>query len=325
MRAFFIFCTLGFIVIQGLGQIERRSVPIVAYWQKGDFMEYSVTKVKRQFRNDSLVQNDTTIMFAGLTVIDSTADSYTLRWSVYEDNLVDFISSDQGSGDLISDGTLDVIYKTSEAGAFMEITNWKQVSEILIQSSRELIRSMMSEKEPDTAKFNQIIEPVLAMYGSRQGIEQLAFPELQLLHFAFGTEMMVDDTIHYNDQLPNMFGGEPIRASGSLYFSEVDFNKNYCALEQTSFMNPDDTKKMVVDFLSRMNLSTELFEQFLTEAIMDIHSINKYKYMYDPGIPLYIETLRSGDFSVAGVVAKTYESIIIELTDMDIHGVDIEE
>jgi|GEM_PF-829046 len=322
MKVVFTFCVLFLIVIQAMGQEERRSVPIVAYWHKGDFMEYSVTKIKRQFRNDSLEQNDTTIMMAGLTVIDSTADSYTIRWSVYEDNIVDFYSSDQGSGDLISDGTLDVIYKTSETGAFSEIINWKEVSETLIQASRILIQSMMSEKELDTTKFNQIIEPVLAMYSTRQGIEQLAFPELQLLHFPFGSELMIKDTIRYVDQFPNMLGGEPLRATASLYFTEVDFNKQYCVLEQASIMNPDDAKKLVIDFLRRMEVGSEQFEQFLAEAVFEIHNVNQFKYMYDPGIPLHIETLRTVDFSVAGAVAKSYESIIIELTDMNVRGVE---
>jgi hypothetical protein len=90
-------------------------------------------------------------------------------------------------------------------------------------------------------------------------------------------------------------------------------------------MNPDDAKKLVIDFLRRMDLSNEQFEQYLNEAVFEIHNVGKYEYIYDPGIPMHIETLRTVNLSLAGAASVTSESVVIQLTDMKVYGADFEE
>src|SRR5690606_36967896 len=105
----------------------------------------------------------------------------------------------------------EVIYLTSETGEFVGIENWKEIATMMKGLFADVVDVMADKANTDKKELSKTIQPLLLAYESKEGVEQLVFKELQLIHFPFGLEYTVDEVIKYEEQLPNMFGGNPIR------------------------------------------------------------------------------------------------------------------
>ncbi|UAB82341.1 hypothetical protein INR76_06155 [Marixanthomonas sp. SCSIO 43207] len=310
-----------FFSLTSYSQIDSTKVSFVAYWSIGDDYDFKISKVKREWKNDVLTKKDSSQYIANFKVLDSTENSYDIKWT-YKNNIVStfqekaeklFDDKEAVNKILRKNDFSKVIYKTNELGEFIEILNWKELGE----STKLLLQEMLDnfeKKNPE--KVNELrnaMNPIIEIYSSKQGIEQLAINELQYFHFPFGLEYDITEPIEYEQELPNVLGGKPILADATLTFEEVDFENNFCSLKEQTIINPDDTKRVVKELFSRMKIEESKAKETIDNAIFDITDLNYYQYYYNPGVPHYIYGGRKFILKMEQTNIEKIEELYIEL------------
>ncbi len=294
-------------------QVDSTKVAFVSYWSVGDSYAFKVSKINKQWKEGKLTKDQKQDYIANFTVIDSTENSYTINWS-YENDLGNTYNIPEKLMDRFSKYKLtEIKYKTSEVGTFLEIINWKEVGEVMNTMFNDIIEVLGEKDKKKLKTLKGAMAPFKKIYSSKQGIEQLVLKELQYFHLPMGLEFDITKPLLYNEELPNMFGGKPIKAKAKLYFEDVDFEEGFCVVKQELNLNPADTKEMLKQVFKKMKLDDKGMKKSLKTAVFKIEDKNTFEYYYDPGIPHRIETNRKTIIDIDNKEVKRIDKIIIEL------------
>ncbi len=294
-------------------QIDTTKVSFVAYWSVGDSYDFKVTKIKQQWKEGALTKDESQSYVANFTVIDSTDSSYTISWK-YENNLNNAYNIPEELLHRFSKYKLtEIKYKTTELGDLVEILNWQEVSQMMTSMFDDIIEILGENDKSKGDVFATILQPLKDIYSSKEGIEQLVLKELQYFHFPMGLEYDITAPLFYDEELPNMFGGKPIKAKAVLKFEDVDFEENFCVLKQEMILDPKDTKDILKQVFKQMNIADKDFNKAFKTAVFQIEDHNVYEYYYNPGIPHRIETLRETTININNDKGKRIDKTLIEL------------
>ncbi|SEL97880.1 hypothetical protein [Parapedobacter koreensis] len=307
-----LFVLLG--VLTSHGQTDTTSVPFVSYWCVGDSYDFRVTKIQRQEKAGQLIKNDSISYIANFEVIDSTETSYKIRWN-YKTNLGGLNIPNNLIEKLSKYQMTEVIYETTEVGEFVGVENWQEIAKMMKALFSDLIDLMVETKKADKATLQKAVTPFESLFGSKEGIEQLALKELHYLHFPFGIEYSTTEVIEYQQELPNMFGGNPINGDTKIYIESVDFENSFCVLIEEMQLNPEDTRNMLYDVFKQMDVTEQQLDTAMKTAKINVTDNNKYEYWYNPGIPYRIEAQRVTDIDVANEKGKRIDITRIEIVE----------
>jgi hypothetical protein len=312
---FFIFLFLLTASLSCFGQDDQSAVPFVAYWSIGDSYDFKVTKINKQWKDHVLSKNDSTSYIVNFKVIDSTESSYRIKW-VYQTDFSQFNIPDEFTDKFSQYKLTEVIYLTNEFGEFIEIENWQEISKMIKSLMNDYITILTQENESiDKERLLKSIQPLKAIYDSQEAIELIVFKEIQYFHFPFGVELPVDEKTVYEDLLPNMLGGEPIRGNTALYFKEVDFDESYCLLIQEMNLNKDDTKELLLTFFRQIEIAENELSQAVKSAKFEITDYNEFEFYFFPGVPIKIETKRESLIDIQNEKARGLETVRIQFVE----------
>lgn len=298
-------------------QIDTTKIAFVAYWSVGDSYDFKVSKSKQQWEEGELTEDREQSYIANFTVIDSTDTSYTVSWS-YENDLGSTYEIPEELIEKFSKYEItEIRYKTSELGEFLEILNWEEVGETMNNMFEDIVEVLGGSDENKKKELMAAFRPFKQIYSSKQGIEELVIKELRYFHFPMGLEYDITQPILYEDEISNMFGGKPIKADAKIYFENVDFEESFCVVRQEMSLNKDDTRAMLSQAFSKMNLDDKEMEEAFKTADIQINDNNSYEYYYDPGIPHRIETTREFLLEIGLEKGKRIDKTIIELIYYD--------
>ena len=294
-------------------QVDTTKVAFVSHWSIGDSYNFKVSKLNQQWKEGTLTKDQKQEYVANFTVIDSTETSYTIRWS-YENDLGNTYKIPEKLLDRFSKYKItEIEYKTSEVGDLIEILNWKEVGETMNSMFDDIIEVLGENDKQKKDALKLAMQPFKQMYSSKQGVEQLVLKELQYFHFPMGLEYNITEPLIYDDELPNMFGGEPIKAKAKLYFENVDFEESFCIVKQEMSLNPEDTKLLLNQVLKQMKLEDKEIDEAFKTAVFEINDNNTFEFYFDPGIPHRIETIRESIIDINKEKGKRIDKTIIEL------------
>lgn len=296
------------------GQINSSSVPFVAYWSVGDSYDFQVTKVRKQFESDEIKKNDSVSYRANFLVIDSTESSYTIKWS-YKTQLMGMEIPDELRERLTDYEVTEVIYTTNEFGEFVGVENWEEISEVTKGVYIAVMEFASKNTGIELDSVQKVMLPTINAMSSKQGIEIYLVPELRFFHFPLGSQFSIDEPFEYEEELPNIFGGDPITGESIIYLDTVDFNNSFCVLVHEMNLNPDDTRKMMITFFESLNLEKDEITEALKTANVEITDKNVFQYWYNPGIPYKIETHRETILDIADEKGKRVDITRIELIE----------
>jgi hypothetical protein len=302
-----------FLVLIGTFEVfTQEGVPFVAYWSIGDSFSYNITKSRKQVSQGVTKIDETTKYSAQITVVDSTADTYVLK-GIFENQIL--------AGTRIPEevlkrvekyATQEVIWVTTELGEFKYIDNWEEISTKVEELNNELVIYNEENNNTSISDLLQTSEAFLALYASKEGIEQLVFSELLLMHFPFGYEFETGKPIVYEEEFPNLLGGPPLSGEAKISVKELDLEESRCTLIQESKINPSDAKKFVQEVLKKSGVKDKEMSEAMSKAKLDIRTTIKYDYFYDPGIPLNIVSTRISEIKILGTEAVRTDSTLIE-------------
>lgn len=296
-------------------QIDTTKIAFVSYWSIGDSYNFKISKIKKQWKEGKLTKDQKQDYIANFKVIDSTENSYTINWS-YENDLGNTYKIPEKLLDRFSKYKItEIKYKTSEVGYLIEILNWKEVGDTMNSMIVDIIEVLGDKDEMKKDALKTALQPIKQIFSSKQGVEQIVLKELQYFHFPMGLEYDITEPILYDDELPNMLGGRPIKAKAKLYFENVDFEESFCVIKQELSLDPKHTKDLVKQFFKQMKLGNKEMKKALETAVLQIEDKNVYEYYYNPGIPHRIETIRETIIDIDKEKVKNIDKTIIELID----------
>ena len=299
--------------ILGFSQTDSTKVAFVSYWSVGDSYDFKISKITKKWDKDNQEKEDREEYVANFTVIDSTDDSYTIRWK-YENELKNtYQIPDELAEKFSKYSVTEIIYKTSEVGDFVEVVNWKEISKSMNGMFNDMI-SVLGQKDKKLKKFlEERFEPMKEMYSSKEGIEGLVLKELQYFHYPMGVEFDYSEPLLYDDEIPNLLGGGLIKAKGKLTISSVDHEEGFCIMKQELNLDTEDTKKLILDVFKTLKIEGAEADKMLKTAIFTINDNNIFEYYFNPGIPHRIETLREMNVNINDTKMKRTDQVIIEL------------
>ena len=296
-------------------QIDTTKIAFVSYWSIGDSYNFKISKIKKQWKEGKLTKDQKEDYIANFKVIDSTENSYTINWS-YENDLGNTYKIPEKLLDRFSKYKItEIKYKTSEVGYLIEILNWKEVGDTMNSMIVDIIEVLGDKDEMKKDALKTALQPIKQIFSSKQGVEQIVLKELQYFHFPMGLEYDITEPLLYDDELPNMLGGRPIKAKAKLYFENVDFEESFCVIKQELSLDPKDTKDLLKQFFKQMKLGNKEVKKALETAVLQIEDKNVFEYYYNPGIPHRIETIRETIIDIDKAKVKNIDKTIIELID----------
>ncbi len=299
-------------------QVDTTKVAFVSYWSIGDSLSYKITKTKQTWKDGQMTKDQSGSYVAIFKVIESTDSSYTISWT-FESDFFKNSGFPQGVSDLLAKYSItEIKYKTSEFGDFLEIINWQDVSQKMVRMFDDMTNLLISDGSADRAVVEQTLKPMRQTLTSQQGIEQMVMGELMYFHFPMGAQFDKADTLVYDDEIPTLLGGKPVKAIGQIYFEEVDFEEGYCRFKQKLSLDPGETKDLLMRFVKQLAPEEqEDFDEQLNNMVFEINDNNTFEYFFDPGFPLRIEIEREFVFESEREKQKTIERTVIELMEED--------
>ncbi len=313
MKKFLIAIVISTITTNLFCQSDSTKISFVSYWSIGDSYDFKVSKIKQQWKKGVLSEDEKQEYIANFTVIDSTENSYTIRWS-YENDLGNTYRIPEKLLSKLSKYKItEIEYKTSEVGELIEILNWEEVGKTMNNMFDDMVEVLSQEDSKKRESYKTAMQPIKEIYSSKQGVEQLVLKELQYFHFPMGVELNISEPTYFDDELPNMFGGNPIKAKSKLYFESIDFDESFCVLKHEMNLNTVDTREFLEQVFKKMSLDDKELEKALQTAVFEIKDTNTYEYYYYPGVPHKIETIRETIVDIDKEKSKRIDKTIIEL------------
>lgn len=299
------------LLLAGHFYVSAQIVTFFADWKKGDTRHYTITKTKEQTQGDRPKEQELTTYNARMEVVDSSENGYTLTWNLGEGFTTSNLPRD--FNDSLGKYRLpQIVYKTATTGEFLEIENWRELSEKLDSIFMDMVR--LSRKEDDTTgKFEQFMEPFRAMYNSKDAIEQLVFPEIMLVHLPYGMMLHSKKTYTYDEQLPNVLGGPPIKANGRLFVEKTEPQNPIITLVQELKLDPKSSKKMVLDFILKLGVDNEKMKDIFKKAKLDINDSNRFLFLPESSsFPVRIVRQRNTFIYIGPVKTHRVDRVVIE-------------
>ncbi|HAS46245.1 MAG TPA: hypothetical protein DCS93_37540 [Microscillaceae bacterium] len=298
--------------LKALGQSD--TVSIVAYWAKGEVFKYQVNKSTKVWRDGQLTQQKISNYQARFEVLDSTATYYRIKWTYELDPRKFFNMPIKAQSLMDKVGKMKVIYKTSELGEFRKAENWQEVYKLLLAMSEDIIQlyeNKWSDAQKTALKIR--LKSFLTAYNSPEGIASLLLKELQLLHFAFGGAFVGSQRVEYEEQLPNMMGGKPLKADVKLWMSKVDTITQQCVLRRQMHINPTSAKAFLLEVLQKMGATEDKLNEELGKAKFDINDNNYLEYNYVFGVPIKTSTHRVAHIRLDASKNRREDKVMIQL------------
>ncbi|MDO6429331.1 hypothetical protein Q4E93_01945 [Flavitalea sp. BT771] len=188
------------------------SVSCITYWIKGETKIYSIVHEKTTNSKDNKH-----ILFtyeAHVTVLDSTAEDFTIKWVFHNPALPGRELPALSQPLPVFEG-MQMIFRISSVGTFIELLNWEEVRDSYVH----LMELSLPEKMDSamTASVNN----AKALFSTRESVEAALIREIQLFHRPYGykfTTLKVSE----NTQISNPFGGNPLPAVQTYQVTELD-------------------------------------------------------------------------------------------------------
>ncbi len=301
---------------QAQEQAASKAFQIIAYWGPNESYLYQIEKITTSYQNGKLQKTDTTIYEALFEVLDSTETHYELAWTVMGTSLNQLSLPDTILQKLssLASKELSYVYRTDDVGSFLELTNHAEVRMAMLEQFA-VIEDMFSQPA-DRQKFISALGPFKDLLVSNQGIESLVAKELQLFHLLFGMAIDSGELFEYDELLPNLMGGDPIKGKGKLYHTTTDTTEGRFTIVNEMRTDPKSTKAFLKQALPVLvpNLANEkAFKKILKNSSIQIIDHQVYELYYGYYLPHLIQSERKTELTLPSDQRIKIEQLNIRL------------
>ncbi|MFC2188350.1 hypothetical protein ACFCT7_13625 [Fulvivirgaceae bacterium LMO-SS25] len=245
------------IAISAKGQMnfQDSSVQVISYWDLGEQYEYAVSLQKLKYTETDTTSNETITYDVEVSVIDSTKNSYTIRWfyknfkSDSKNPIVKKLAA------LAEDIAVDI--KTDELGVIQSVENWEEVRDYMAISLDSLKRDYSGIPGMD-----KVFEQMEGMYSTKSAIEASSIQDVQQFHNFNGGKFILNETVTGQLKTSNLFEiDKPFDTEVIVTLEELDADNNQYVIRSIQEVNSEQLTETTYNYLKRMN--DELGQEFI--------------------------------------------------------------
>ncbi|NRB52025.1 MAG: hypothetical protein HRU41_30410 [Saprospiraceae bacterium] len=211
------------VTAKGQMNFQDSSVQVISYWNLRDKYEYSVHLQKLKYTKEDTTANETMTYDVEVSVIDSTDNSYTVRW--YYKNFKSDAQNPivQKLAAVSEDIAVDI--KLDELGAIAAVENWEEVRDYIVKS----IDSMKNDLNLIPG-LDKVLQQIAGMYSTKASIEASAIQDVQQFHNFHGGKYLLSEPATGIIKTPNLYNPE------KLFDTEISVRLE--EFSRNSFSNP---------------------------------------------------------------------------------------
>lgn len=233
--------------------VQQDSIIVFAYWKNHEIQQYETLRKTEKYNEDGSVTVDSMRSIDQVEVIDSTADTYILKWIPQDRNYTDSgLFARTSKIPNLMQNKLPVIYETTTNGNFIKLLNKEELSKYYIAFMTSILDSLSTQEEKDSAR--KFIEPLI----SDNFIDNALSSQFRQIHQFYDYKYELNSEVEYETTIPNYLIGEAILAKGTLYISDID--TNFYSIEFTDIIEPDSVayKSSIRNYMQQMKNTIDL-------------------------------------------------------------------
>lgn len=240
--------TLLLVAVTAKGQMnfQDSSVQVISYWDLGDKYEYSVNLQKLKYREKDTITNETMTYDVEVSVVDSTENSYTVRW--YYKNFKSDSESPivQKLATVSEDIAVDIIL--DELGTIESVENWEEVKEYIVKSI-DSVKNDLDHIPGLAIVFQQMV----GMYATKASIEASAIQDVQQFHNFHGGKYQLNESATGIIKTPNLYNPDkPFDTEVSVTLEELDRENNQFLIRSIQEVNSEQLIETTYNYLREM-------------------------------------------------------------------------
>jgi hypothetical protein len=236
------------------------TVQVIGYWSKNDKQSFSFKSDKYSVTGSDTTERETIITAIDITVLDSTANSYTVEW------LYKSVKSNT-SNPLMKKfyplaQNVKFIIKTDEMGSFTELLNVHELQDYSVRTAATLKKELkgMAGAEAFIKMFQQT-------FATKESIENELIDEIYQFYYFHGGKYKMGEPVTTQLQLPNAGGGKPLDAELVIQVSEINAADDNYVIHSWQTVDPAQATEATYQVLMKTN---ELGKDFSRDQMPDV-------------------------------------------------------
>lgn len=294
-----------FVVSSALSQEIHKdsSATYNAKWLKGENKIYYIIHNKESY--DSGKSEFNFAFETHITVLDSTINGYTIQWTFHLPDKIKEVNPKLADSLPVFEG-MKMIFKTSKAGVFKELTNWQEVRDTYLR----MMEFSLPNKMDSATK--SAFEQTKALFSSKEMVESALIKEIQIFYLPYGNTFTTNE-IKVKTQLQTPFGSERVSALKTYKITELNPKENYFTLVINQDIDKSGAQKFFEGIFSRFkwNSGKDVMKAKEFLKTFDIKDYSEYKFIPSTGWPKRINYERT----IQNNQIKQTDSYIIEMKE----------
>ncbi len=235
------------------GQIDMSdsTAQVIGYWDKGEKQSYLITHEKFKIKDADTTAREFYKYAVDITIIDSTANSYTIDW-FYRDYEI------QADNELVQKFAaitedLTIRIRTDELGAFKEVVNWKEVRDYILKGTK-----LLKKETQDVPNMDKLIEEIEGLYGTKEAVELGAVNEMRQFYTFHGGKYELGEEYSVDTKAPNLYGGEPFDSKLTVWLDELNPDEDNFVIRMQQTVDSEQLSNVTFDYLVNMAKTLEV-------------------------------------------------------------------
>jgi len=253
------------------------SVNCVAFWKMGDTKVYSIVHEKATTTNGVKEAPFRFAYEAWVSVIDSTAKNYTVKWVFHLPEVVTVLKPELADSLPVYNG-MQMIFRVTEMGAFVELLNWEEVRDTYLR----MMELSMPPKKDST--LIAALQSAKNLYNSKEMVESSLIKEIQLFHVPFGYKFE-SRVVMAPTEITNPFGGQPLPGIQTIKVSGLAPKTDSFTLVFNLRVDKANTKSLIDSMMTKMNIKDDSEMQAAREkyARFNLQDNSEYHFIRSSG------------------------------------------
>lgn len=227
------------------------TVQVISYWDKNEKQTYLITSTSIKVENDvDTVENEMITYKVDVEVVDSTANSYTIKWTSY-DAVIEGIENEIMKKAIEATSSSEVIFKITELGEFIEILNLEDIKKEY-EKAFGVIKESFKDVEGMDLVINAIERSVMTDEIIRGSVGKL----INQFHMFHGVKYKLGEEVNAVVKQSNMLGGEPFDAHMTVLLDNIDVENDLYIMRM--WQNVDEKQLTDAVFQLLRNVNKEL-------------------------------------------------------------------
>jgi hypothetical protein len=230
--------------------IGDSTIQVIGYWNLKEKQSYTVNYEKYKIKDSKDTTDREKLTYdVDITVLDSTANSYTIEW-FYKNYQINASSSEISKKLMSISEDIKVIIKTDEYGSFLEVVNEKEVQNYIKKAIGKLKKEFKK-----TPNIDLVLKNLENTFSSKEAIQTLAIKDIHQFYTFHGAKYKLGEELNTTMKQQNLLGGEPFDVDVTVQMDEmnVDEENDNAVIRMWQVINSDQLTEATIEYLKKMS------------------------------------------------------------------------